>query len=119
MKLKLSSFGRKHGPIEADLVIDVRCLQNPFWEPQLKEMSGLDPAVQDYILAHSGEYMERLRSLLELHLSLAQERGFESLHMAFGCTGGRHRSVCTAVLMAKALEKAGYEIELNHRDLKL
>lgn len=92
--------------------------ENPFWEPELKEMTGLDPAVQDFILQHSGEYMERLRLLLELHLHFAQERGFEILHIAFGCTGGRHRSVCTAVLMAKAFAEAGYEVELHHRDLK-
>ena len=105
--------------MEADVLLDVRCLQNPFWEPELREMTGLDPAVQDYILNHSGDYMNRLRSFLELHLRLAQDREFETLHIAFGCTGGRHRSVCTAVLMAKALEKAGYEVELSHRDLKI
>ncbi len=119
MKLKISSYGRKHGPIAADVIIDVRCLENPFWVPELKELTGLDLPVQDYILAHSGEYMNQLEALLKLHLSLAQERGFEELHIAFGCTGGRHRSVCTAELMAKALTSAGYSVELCHRDLKL
>ena len=119
MKLRISSFGRKHGPITADLILDVRCLENPFWVPELKALTGLDLPVQEYILAHSGDYMDKLLALLKLHLSLAGERGFEELHIAFGCTGGRHRSVCTAELMAKALADLGYSVELCHRDLKL
>ena len=119
MKVKISSFGRKHGPMAADLVIDVRCLENPFWVPELKELTGLDAPVQAYILARSGEYMHRLQALLELHVQFARERGFEELHIAFGCTGGRHRSVCTAERMAGKLRAAGYEVALIHRDLNL
>lgn len=117
MELEISSFGRKYGPMEAELVVDVRCLENPFWVPELKELTGLDRPVQDYILAHSGEYMQRLLSLLQLHIQLAGERGFDRMHIAFGCTGGRHRSVCTAELMGQALGKLGHRVQITHRDL--
>lgn len=117
MKLELFSFGRKYGLPEADLILDVRCLENPFWVPELREKNGLDREVQAYILEHSKEYLGKLTELLTLHARLAEGRNCERLRIAVGCTGGRHRSVCVAELLEEHFRKQGYEIRLTHRDI--
>lgn len=117
MKLEISSFGRKYGQPEADMILDVRCLENPFWVPELREHNGLESVVQEYILARSGDYLDKLKEFLSLQLQLARKRDCEALRIAVGCTGGRHRSVCVAKLLADYFEDRGYEVVLSHRDI--
>lgn len=116
MKIELCSFGHKYGSPEADMVLDVRCLENPFWVPELKEKNGLEEDVRAYILEHSKEYLEKLTQLLCLHAKLAAGKDCACLRIAVGCTGGRHRSVCVAQLLAEALEH-DFEVTLTHRDI--
>ena len=119
MKIEITSFGRKYGVPEADVILDVRCLENPFWVPELKEKCGRDAEVQNYILSfpQCREYIERLTELLHLHAELAQRRGLDCLRIAIGCTGGRHRSVTVAELLARRFRGEAYEMTLIHRDL--
>ena len=117
MKLEISSFGRKYGQPEADLILDVRCLENPFWVPELREHNGLEREVQEYILARSGDYLGKLKDFLSLQLQLAEKRECELFCIAVGCTGGRHRSVCVAKLLSDYFETRGYDIVLSHRDI--
>jgi len=117
MKIILTSFGRKYGQIEADIVLDVRCLENPFWVSELKEKSGLDAEVRDYIFNNpkSAEYLRTLSQLMRLQAQLACERSCQELRIAVGCTGGRHRSVAVAEFLAKELSE--YEVEVIHTDI--
>ena len=116
----LSSFGFARGmPPLADLVFDMRFLDNPHWVPGLREQTGLDPAVGDYITA-KGDFDEVFQRICDLVLSLLpryQAQGKAYVHIAFGCTGGRHRSVYTAETMAEELRGAGYAPKVVHRNL--
>ena len=117
MKITLISFGRKYGVPEADIVLDMRCLENPFWVAELKEKSGLEPEVQNYIFSNpeSKEYLQNLFALLRLQIKLSLDRSRKNLTVAVGCTGGRHRSVAVAEFLAKELQD--HEISLIHRDI--
>ena len=117
MKIFLQSFGRKYGVPEADIVLDVRCLENPFWVSELKPLSGLDAPVRDYIFANqeSLAYAQKAAELLKLQAHLAQKKEREKLLVAIGCTGGRHRSVALTEFLAHEL--CEYEIEVHHRDI--
>lgn len=117
MKIIIESFGRKYGVPEADMILDMRCLENPFWVNGLRELSGLDAPVKEYIFSNqeSAAYVRRLAELLAMQTELAKERGCEMLHIAVGCTGGRHRSVAVAEYLADELSE--YEIEVIHRDI--
>ncbi len=114
MKLRIQSFGHKYGLPEADVVFDVRCLDNPFWVSELKPLSGLDTAVKEYIFSNpeSLEFAEKIAELLKLQISLAAKRGREELQIAVGCTGGRHRSVAVAEFLAQQLHA-----DVEHRDI--
>ena len=117
MKIFLQSFGRKYGVPEADIVLDVRCLDNPFWVSELKPLSGLDEPVRTYIFSNreSLDYAHRAAELLKAQARLAQQRNFETLHVAVGCTGGRHRSVAMAEFLSRELHE--YETHVEHRDI--
>lgn len=117
MKIVLTSFGKKYGTPQADIVLDVRCLENPFWVPALKERSGLDAAVREYIFSNpqSMDYLNKLSQFLKLHTALAAGRACEKMQIAIGCTGGRHRSVAVAEFLAAEL--SDFEIEVVHRDI--
>ena len=119
MKIEITSFGHNYGAPEADVILDARCLENPFWVPELKEKCGLDAEVQNYILGfpEGREYIERLTDLLSLEARMAKRRGLDCLHVAVGCTGGRHRSVTVAELLARRFREEEYEVTLTHRDL--
>ena len=119
MKIKIQSFGRKYGPIEADIILDARCMENPFWVESLRPLSGRDEPVQKFILSNekSRIYLEKLGELLLLHAEMAEKRGRHQLTIAAGCTGGRHRSVMMAEYLAKILSET-YEVELIHRDIE-
>lgn len=117
MKLMLQSFGHKYGLPEADVVFDVRCLDNPFWVSELKPMSGLDAPVREYIFSNqdSVDYARKIAELLKTQVRLAAKRGCEQLRIAVGCTGGRHRSVAVTEFLAQELHE--HEIKVEHRDI--
>ena len=119
MRIELTSFGHNYGVPEADVILDARCLENPFWVPELKEKCGLDAEVQNYILGfpEGKEYIERLTDLLSLQARMAKRRGLDCLRIAIGCTGGRHRSVAVARALTDYLLEHGQNARLICRDL--
>ena len=120
MSVSVISFGFKHGiPLDADLVFDVRFLPNPYYITELREKTGLDAAVRDFIFSYrqTGEYVERLKSLIGYSLPYYAEEGKTGLVIAVGCTGGKHRSVALAKEIADYVGKQGYATVCNHRDL--
>ena len=121
MALTVVSFGFKYGlPQEADLVLDVRCLPNPFYVPELKNLTGMDQAVVDYVMAapESQELLRRYESMLEYALPLYVKEGKSQLMIAVGCTGGKHRSITFARKIGEFCQKLGYEPSVQHRDAK-
>jgi len=120
LRVRLCSFGFKAGtPRDCDLLFDVRCLPNPFYVPELKERTGLEPDVYDYVLSfeESRELLNKIQDMLLFLLPLYQKEGKNTLSAAFGCTGGRHRSVVFAEVVAEAVRGAGYEAHVEHRDI--
>ncbi len=117
--VNILSFGYKKGlPPEADLVLDVRCLPNPFYEPDLQHLTGLDAPVADYIFRseNAQALLEKLRDLLGFLLPL-YESDRRELTVAVGCTGGHHRSVAVAQALGQALEEQGHLVTVTHRDI--
>ncbi len=117
----VSSFGFKYGPpLEADWVLDSRILPNPFWEPELRPLTGRDEPVRAFVLGRdeSREYLERTGALLAWVVDTARRRGREATHVAVGCTGGRHRSVVIATELARVLSSGDVAVELRHRDVE-
>ena len=118
--LSLMSFGFARGiPRNADLVFDMRFLRNPYWEKALRELTGLDQAVRDYI-AGDEVYEDALAKIEDLLLTLLpryRAEGKSYVSVAFGCTGGRHRSVHVAERVAARLRAEGFSPTLEHRDL--
>ena len=120
MPVNVIAFGYKYGiPLEADLVLDVRFLPNPFYVEELKALSGLDQAVYDYVMDRpdTGEYMLKLTSFLDFQLPRFQEEGKPTLTVAVGCTGGRHRSVAVARTLTDYLLEHGQIARLICRDM--
>lgn len=118
MRVHLISFGFKYGvPAEADMVLDLRFLPNPFFDEALRPRSGQDAAVAEYVLgADPGrEYMRRLSEFLDFSLPLYAGEGRYRLTVAFGCTGGRHRSVAVAETVLAHLRRQEYVVSLEHR----
>ena len=121
MALTVVSFGFKYGlPQEADLVLDVRCLPNPFYVPELKNLTGMEQPVVDYVMAapESQELLRRYESMLEYVLPLYVKEGKSQLMIAVGCTGGKHRSITFARKIGEFCQKLGYEPSIQHRDAK-
>ncbi|MFM5917738.1 MAG: RNase adapter RapZ [Novosphingobium sp.] len=120
MTVSVSSFGFSRGmPPIADLVFDMRFLDNPHWDPTLREQTGQDAAVADHIRKDPAwhEAFARIRDLVLLLLPRYQAQGKAYVNIAFGCTGGRHRSVFSAEQLAQALTQAGYKPSVLHRNL--
>lgn len=120
MQVSLVSFGFKHGlPMEADLVFDVRFMPNPFYIDAMREKTGLDREVRDYVFSfqETEQFMEKLRELLGFVLPLYREEGKTVLVVAVGCTGGRHRSVAVTHALAGYVTSLGYQVTENHRDM--
>lgn len=120
MLVSCMSFGFMYGvPGEADLVFDVRCLPNPFYVPELKRLTGLDEAVRDFVMKHpqSVEFEKKIFDMAEFLLPLYVSEGKSRLVIAFGCTGGKHRSVTFAKRTAEHLESAGFLVREVHRDI--
>ena len=120
MVVNVLSFGFKYGiPLDADLVLDVRFLPNPYYSAELKPKSGLTPEVRDFIFAYqqTQDYLQKLEDLLAYTLPLYFEEGKTGLVIAVGCTGGRHRSVAVAKEIGDFVMKRGYPTVVNHRDI--
>lgn len=120
LKIQSKSFGFKYGTdTEADLVIDVRCLPNPFYVEDLKHKTGLDNKVKEYIMnsADSTAFFEKITAFLDCSVPLYAKEGKSQLTIAFGCTGGKHRSVTFAELVAKYLKEQNYDCISVHRDI--
>ncbi|HLG27915.1 MAG TPA: RNase adapter RapZ [Paenisporosarcina sp.] len=118
--LNIMSFGYKHGmPIDADLVFDVRFLQNPYYIEELRPKTGLDSEVSDYVLKwpETQVLIEKLSDLLIYMIPQYQREGKRQLVIAFGCTGGQHRSVTLTEYFAKLFQKE-YQTVITHRDIK-
>ena len=121
-QITVMSFGYKHGvPPDVDLVLDCRFLPNPHWVEELRPLTGLDAQIQEYVASFelTDQFMERIEGLLELLLPAYVEEGKSVLTIAFGCTGGRHRSVSMAERLAQWLREQGYQPRLRHRDVAL
>lgn len=114
------SFGFKYGiPLEADLIYDVRCLANPYYVKELKELTGLDEAVREYVLKpqETQEFIKRLIDFLDYSLPLYRREGKSELVIGVGCTGGKHRSVTLARLLNSHFIELGVKSNLHHRDI--
>ena len=115
------SFGFKYGaPKDADIVFDVRCFPNPFYIAELKPLTGLDTPVSDYVMSfdESQQFAAKLTDLLGFMIPLYIKEGKPSLTIAIGCTGGKHRSVTFAELIAKYINDHSITCVVNHRDIK-
>jgi len=118
--LTIVSFGFKYGlPLDADLVVDMRFLPNPHWIPELRDHTGLEREVSDYVLSQEGaeEFMTRYVELFRLASAGYQREGKKYLTLAVGCTGGKHRSVATAEELARRLAGDELAVTVVHRDL--
>ena len=119
MNVTILSFGHKYGMPEADVVFDARCLENPYWVPELRPLSGLDAPVCEFVFAHpeSRELLERAAAFLRCQLRLSERHGAAELTVAVGCTGGRHRSISVARALTDHLLEQGQNARLVCRDL--
>jgi len=121
MQTTVMSFGYKHGvPTEADLVFDCRFLPNPHWVSDLRPKTGLDQEVRNYVLEQplTVSFMEHTLPLFEFLIPSYVEEGKAYLTIAFGCTGGRHRSVSIAEEFGRILTNSGHSLRTRHRDIE-
>ena len=117
-RVEIMSFGFKYGlPLDADLVFDVRFLPNPYYLPELRNLNGTDKSVYDYVMEHpkSESFYQNLKTMLTPILPDYQKEGKSVLTIAFGCTGGQHRSVAFAERLAKELTQ-NWHVNISHRD---
>lgn len=120
MVISCVSFGFKYGlPVDSDLVFDVRCLPNPYYEVALREKTGLDKAVSDYVMSfdQAKNLVPKLLGLIDYLIPLYIQEGKSQLVLSIGCTGGKHRSVTFAELLAAHLKAANYFVNITHRDI--
>jgi UPF0042 nucleotide-binding protein len=120
LRATVMSFGFKYGiPVDADLVADLRFLPNPYWDPKLKDLTGLDAAVNDYVVSseQAQEFLTKYADLINLVEDGYLREGKRFVTIAMGCTGGKHRSVAMAENLSARLVKAGVEVRVVHRDL--
>lgn len=120
MEVHVFSFGFKHGlPVEADLMIDVRFLPNPFYDPEMRKLTGLDAKVSTFVLEHpkTEGFLKAWFQLLDAVMPGYIAEGKPQLSIAIGCTGGQHRSVAIAEATARYLERQQYHVSISHRDL--
>lgn len=121
LKIQCKSFGFKYGTdLEADLVIDVRCLPNPFYIEELKEKTGLEEQVRDYVMEsdESRDFYKKLVDFIDCAVPLYAKEGKSQLVIAFGCTGGKHRSVTFAELISAHLKEKKFNCITAHRDIQ-
>ncbi|MCI9643817.1 MAG: RNase adapter RapZ [Oscillibacter sp.] len=121
MSVNITSFGFKYGlPLEADLVLDVRFMPNPFYIEELRHQTGLDKPVADYVFSfqQTHDFLRRVEDLLGFTLPLYAEEGKTGLVIAVGCTGGHHRSVAIAHALTDFVRRQGYQAAEHHRDME-
>lgn len=114
------SFGFKHGiPLAANMVFDVRCLPNPFYDPELRDLTGLDAPVRDFVMncPETEGFKQRFTDMIDYLLPLYVKEGKSQLVIAVGCTGGHHRSVALAQYMHEHLASKGVRSSVTHRDM--
>lgn len=119
--VEVQSFGFKYGvPLESSIVMDVRFLPNPFFVPELKENSGLDDAVRDYVLDNvvAAQFLDHFFPLLDMLLPAHRQEGKSYLTVSIGCTGGRHRSVAIAEATGMHLQETWPSVRIIHRDIE-
>jgi UPF0042 nucleotide-binding protein len=119
--LRIISFGYKYGiPLSTDFVIDSRFLPNPYYRPELANLSGLDPALNEYFAKFPivFDYMQTIIALIDIAIRRYEEEGRDSVTLAIGCSGGRHRSVFLSEQIALYYRKEGFSVLLEHRDIK-
>lgn len=117
--VQVLSFGYKNGiPAEADFVFDVRGLRNPFYVPQLREYDGTNECIRDYVMEDESShiYLKKLMEFVDFILPLSIKEGKSQLVIAFGCTGGKHRSVAFAEMLKEHLSEKSYRVSVEHRD---
>jgi len=120
MTVNCTSFGYKFGlPTDADLMFDVRCLPNPFYQPQLRELTGLDQPVKDFVLSfpQTEGLLPKLLDLIDYLIPLYVAEGKSQLVISVGCTGGKHRSVVLSELLAEHLVRQNISVTVTHRDI--
>jgi UPF0042 nucleotide-binding protein len=120
LRATVVSFGFKYGlPVDADLVVDVRFLPNPYWIPELRDLTGRDQEVRDYVLSQDDAvtFLDRYAAILRIIGAGYRRESKRYLTLAVGCTGGKHRSVVMAQELAKRLETDGITATVAHRDL--
>jgi len=121
MKINIVSFGFRYGiPNDADLIIDVRFLSNPYFVPELKDLNGETEEIRNYVL-NRGEttiFLKKYLDLLDYLIPLYEKEGKAYLTIGIGCTGGRHRSVAIARAVSEHIDKLGKRVELAHRDIE-
>ncbi len=120
MLVTCMSFGFKHGAAtEADLVFDVRCFPNPYYHEKLREHTGLEAQVRDYVFSHDQTctFVNKLYDMVDYLLPLYQSEGKAQLVIAIGCTGGKHRSVAITEALASHIEQSNYKTVTIHRDI--
>lgn len=121
MKVHVMSFGFKNGlPTDADIVMDVRYLPNPYYVDELRPLTGLDKPIVDYVMdkPETKEFIKRFKSLLEYIVPLNCKEGKSSLMIAVGCTGGQHRSVALTEEFGRYIRELGYDVTTGHRDIR-
>lgn len=121
MTLSIMSFGFKYGvPYDADLVFDVRFLPNPNFVPELKPLTGMDAPVREYVQSKkdTGTFVKKINGLLDFLLPLYEKEGKNYLTIAFGCTGGRHRSVAVSGMLGEDMKARGMDVIVRHRDVE-
>ena len=120
MNIHVMSFGFKHGiPTDADFVLDVRCLPNPFWVEELRSKTGLDKEVYEYVFSFedANKLLTKLIDMLDFLCPLYVKEGKSQLVVAIGCTGGNHRSVAITQALADHFKETWENVTLNHRDI--
>lgn len=122
MRISIQSFGYKYGvPHGADLIMDVRFLENPFFIPELKDLDGEDEKIKDFVLNNDKArvFLQKYLDLLEYLIPLYEKERKAYLTIAVGCTGGRHRSVTIAQTIYEYIDKQGKQVGITHRDIRL
>ncbi|MFO7930269.1 MAG: RNase adapter RapZ [Desulfosalsimonas sp.] len=122
MRIHIISFGYKHGiPNDADLIMDVRFMTNPYFIPELKPLDGRNKSVRDFVLknATTRTFLEKFHDLVDFLLPLYEKEGKAYLTIAMGCTGGQHRSVAVSEVLHEYLNTPGRPVKLTHRDVDI
>jgi UPF0042 nucleotide-binding protein len=120
IQVAVLSFGFKYGiPVDADMVADVRFLPNPYWVPDLREQTGQDAEVSDYVLSREGalDVLQHYAAIVDLVAAGYVREGKRYVTIGLGCTGGKHRSVAMVERLASMLDSQGYQVVVQHRDL--